>query len=172
LPAGPIVRYRPESVSINTPSALQDIYGSRKSNVVKGDWYKFTHAATNGQANTHSIVDREAHAIKRRVLSHAFSDAALRSMEEHVVDKVRIWCSLIAGPKEDRDADGWSRPANMATWANYLIFDTIGQLAFGQSFELTRREDNRYVLHLLNQMMKFVYTVSQCLRIHRVIKPT
>ncbi|KIW96687.1 uncharacterized protein Z519_02078 [Cladophialophora bantiana CBS 173.52] len=157
---GPVVRYRPNSLSFSTPRALQDIYGPRKSNLIKSDWYKFSHAATNGQPNTHSIVDREGHAVKRRMLSHAFSDSALRSMEENILYNVRRWCSLTAGLKDKNDVDGWTKPRNMAAWANYLIFDIITLLAFGRSFDLVPREENRYVLHLMNQMMGFVYTAG------------
>jgi hypothetical protein len=101
----PIVRFSPNCISINTPQALQDIYLSRIANVMKSDWYTFTHAATGGHGNTHSIVDRERYAVKRRLLSHAFSDSALRSMETHILDNVRKWCRLLGEPADSTKQD-------------------------------------------------------------------
>jgi hypothetical protein len=81
-------------------------------------------------------------------------------MEENIVHTVREWCASITQMNKEVDRDGWSEVMNMATFANYLIFDIIGRLAFGTSFNLIHQEDNRYVLHLMTQMMRFVYTVS------------
>jgi hypothetical protein len=84
-------------------------------------------------------------------------------MEENIVHTVREWCASIAQTDKKLRQDGWSEAMNMATFANYLIFDIIGRLAFGTSFNLIHQEENRYVLHLMTQMMRFVYTVSRSL---------
>jgi cytochrome P450 len=80
---GQFVRYGPDSISINTNTALKDIYGFGK-NVRKSRFYSVF--PPNPQTfNTHNSIDKISHGRKRRVLSHAFSDSAMRAMEEHVL---------------------------------------------------------------------------------------
>lgn len=73
---GNVVRFGPNSLSFNSNTALKDIYGF-KSNARKADFYK-AFWASKDSASTHSSIDKATHARKRRVLSHAFSDAAIK----------------------------------------------------------------------------------------------
>lgn len=73
---GNVVRFGPNSLSFNSNTALKDIYGF-KSNARKADFYK-AFWASKDSASTHSSIDKAIHARKRRVLSHAFSDAAIK----------------------------------------------------------------------------------------------
>ena len=73
---GNIVRFGPNSLSFNSNTALKEIYGF-KSNARKADFYK-AFWASKDSASTHSSIDKATHARKRRVLSHAFSDAAIK----------------------------------------------------------------------------------------------
>ena len=83
MSTGPFVRYGPDSISINTNTALKEIYGFGK-NVCKSKFYSVF--PPNPQTyNTHNSMDNISHGRKRRVLSHAFSDSAMRAMEEHVL---------------------------------------------------------------------------------------
>lgn len=51
----------------------------------------------------HSEVDKERHARKRRVLSHAFSDRALKGMEEYILNQIRIFCDQIGSSSQPLD---------------------------------------------------------------------
>jgi hypothetical protein len=83
MSVGPFVRYGPNSISINTNTALKDIYGLAK-NVRKSKFYSVF--PPNQQTyNTHNSIDKISHGRKRRVLSNAFSVAAMKSMEEHIL---------------------------------------------------------------------------------------
>lgn len=73
---GNVVRFGPNSISFNSNTALKEIYGF-KSNARKADFYK-AFWASKDSASTHSSIDKAIHARKRRVLSHAFSDAAIK----------------------------------------------------------------------------------------------
>lgn len=87
---GDVVRFGPNSVSINTHTALRDIYGF-KANVKKSDFYS-VFPATKAAFSTHTAIDKAVHARKRRVLSQAFSDSAMRAMEIHILDNIQAWC--------------------------------------------------------------------------------
>jgi hypothetical protein len=62
--------------------------------------------------------------------------------------------------KNSEGKDRWSNKTNIATWANYLGFDILGDLCFGESFRTIESEENRYVTHLISQLTKTVYIVS------------
>ncbi|XXH02093.1 hypothetical protein Hte_008459 [Hypoxylon texense] len=142
---GKVVRFGPNSVSFNSSTALKEIYGF-KSNVRKAEFYDaFVHPAPN----THNTRDKALHARKRRVLSQAFSDSAIKEMERYILSNVRSFCEQIgAGASEERK--GWTAPKNMADWCNYLAMDILGDLCFGKAFHMLERPDNRYALELVS----------------------
>ncbi|KEZ38899.1 Cytochrome p450 family protein [Scedosporium apiospermum] len=148
---GPIVRFAPNGLSFNSSTALRSIY-SYRSNVGKAHFYDaFVHPAPN----THNTRDREIHARKRRVISHGFSDAAVKEMERYVLANVRTFCEEI-GPRGKEGAvsvvdekKGWSPARNMSDWCNYLAMDILGDLCFGKAFRMLESAENRYALDLV-----------------------
>lgn len=151
-----IVRIGPNRVSINTISALKEIYVSRKANVKKADWYLAIVAANSGASSTHSEIDREKHAFRRRVLDHAFSDSALRSAEPYVIQNIQTWCDYLS---QGVKAGEWTPAKNMADLCTYLGYDIMGDLTFGKSFKTIESETNRYVPDLMLQGTGFVNIV-------------
>ncbi|KAI1763248.1 cytochrome P450 [Hypoxylon sp. FL1150] len=142
---GKVVRFGPNSVSFNSNTALKDIYGF-KSNVRKAEFYDaFVHPAPN----THNTRDKGLHARKRRVLSQAFSDSAVKEMERYILSNVRSFCEQIGAGASDENK-GWTVPKNMADWCNYLAMDILGDLCFGKAFHMLERPDNRYALELVS----------------------
>lgn len=56
---------------------------------------------------------------------------------------------------------GWSKPLNMKDWVNYLVFDILGDLCFGRSFDMKERDsDMKYVPHLLVDFLTLMHPVS------------
>lgn len=97
-----------------------------------------------------SIVSetRENHALLRRQLSPGFSDRSLREQESIVkgyvdllIQRLRERCVPVPGGKDESKAEG-SAPSSagsktafdMRHWFNYVTYDIIGDLAFGESF--------------------------------------
>ncbi|KAF2490822.1 cytochrome P450 [Lophium mytilinum] len=151
---GPIVRIGPNTLSINTASALKTIYGF-KSNVKKSDFYDAFPVNKNA-VNVHSTRDKKVHARKRRVLSHAFSDKAVAELEKYILQNVRAGCRLLAGKsgKEvvggvNEEEKGWTGEWNMAHWCNWLVFDIMGDLVFGKAFGMLEGEGNRFAVDLV-----------------------
>ncbi|RYP07924.1 hypothetical protein DL764_002195 [Monosporascus ibericus] len=142
---GKVVRFGPNSVSFNSNTALKEIYGF-KANVRKAEFYDaFVHPAPN----THNSRDKALHARKRRVLSQAFSDGAIKEMEKYVLANIRTFCDQIGlGSSDERK--GWTVPKNMTDWCNYLSMDILGDLCFGKAFHMLERPDNRYALELVS----------------------
>lgn len=121
----------------NSPSAHHAIY-SAKANVKKGEYY-YVWPKNHARLSTWSVTDRKQHVRKRKVLSNAFSDRAVRSAEQFVIRHVDRWCELLI-----QDAgNNWSKPRNIARWSEFLVFDILTDLCFGKSFGLKEPGENK-----------------------------
>lgn len=149
---GPIVRFGPNSLSFNSNSALKEIYGF-KANVRKSRFYE-AFWANKHAASTHSSIDQAIHARKRRVLSNAFSDAAMKAMEKYTLAHIRQFCENLAGTQpldETRNSNGYGPAINVSDQTSYLAFDAMGDLCFGKAFGMLERPDNRFAIDLVSQ---------------------
>jgi cytochrome P450 len=136
LITGPVCRYGPNKLSFNTSTALHTIYGV-KSNARKSDFYHlFT--APGALPSVFSVINKDQHTQKRRVLAHAFSDKALRNMEKYVLMHIRKFCSKL----------NEGEPMNISNWISYLTFDVMGELCFGKTFGMLEGGENRWVLNV------------------------
>ncbi|KEF61099.1 uncharacterized protein A1O9_02664 [Exophiala aquamarina CBS 119918] len=152
---GPIVRTSPNSLSFSSPKALHQIYGSRAINVRKSKFYETLDAGPGG-ATTHTEIDKERHAARRRILNHAFSEAAIRETETFVIDNVGKFIKLI-GPNDSENDEGWSTPRNMSDWLNWMAYDIMGNLVFGKSYNCLGSEEHREMPRLMTEGTKFGY---------------
>jgi cytochrome P450 len=84
---GPIVRISPNQLSFNTISALNAINADRNANVNRDEWYKSVDIAS-GAYSTQSCMDKQEHAFRRRIISQAFSEKALREAESFINNNV------------------------------------------------------------------------------------
>jgi cytochrome P450 len=142
-------------LSFNTSTAMHAIYGNPRANVQKANWYKTLDAGT-GDFSTQTVIDKKEHAFRRRVLSPAFSDGALRDAEKYIDANVR---KLMQKLGDGAATDGWTEPKNFATWSTAFGFDFIGDLSFGSNFNLLDGE-NAYMPGMMMGTSKFVYYVS------------
>lgn len=153
---GDAVRFKPNGVFFNSPTAYQTIYNS-KANVKRGKAYEIWPRNPQNN-NTLTIVDKRVHAHKRRVLNSAFSEKAIRSAAVFVRQHVDRWNDLLI---EGNDGKQWSEPQNMSELTDYLVFDIMGDLAFGKSFELKEPGENpfRHMPHTIAEFVTFMYPV-------------
>jgi len=164
---GPIVRFSPSTLSINDPAALKAIY-AHGANVQKSNFYKCFRARPDA-ISTLLATDRAHHARKRRVMGQAFSDTALRGLEQYVLGHVQDLVDRIAGVVATADAPagsmeksrGWSAPCDMAQLCNWLVFDIMGDLVFGKSFgTLGEHPENREGIRLLGRAARRNYVIA------------
>jgi cytochrome P450 len=135
---------------------LKEIYANRKANVQKTAWYKILDAGT-GAMSTHSEVNRERHAFRRRVLDHAFSDNAIRSAETFIIENIRNWCKHLG--KGARHGE-WTSAKNMSDWCTYVAYDIMGDLVFGKRFDIMESDEHRFVPPMSMSASQFIYTVT------------
>ncbi|KAF7118574.1 hypothetical protein CNMCM5793_008108 [Aspergillus hiratsukae] len=133
---GDVVRISPTTLVYRSPNAWKDIYGHRKNGA--GSFVKDPDFYIPSPNGGHILNASDAdHARQRRLLSHAFSEKALREQEslvQHYVDllveKLRAECAASRST------------VDIMKWYNYTTFDIIGDLAFGEPFDCLR--NNRY----------------------------
>lgn len=161
---GVVVRFSPNSLSINDPAALKAIY-SHGSNVKKSTFYE-CFRATPHAVSTLLATDVHQHSRKRRIVGQAFSEAALKHFEQYILNHVRDFVDRVglAANVSDRldDRQAYRGQAiDMALWCNWLVFDIMGDLVFGRSFgAMGERAQNREGIRLLGRAARRNYVVG------------
>jgi cytochrome P450 len=111
--------------------------------------------------NTHNAIDKTMHGRKRRVLSQAFSDNALKGMEDVMLLHVRQLCSVLAGYDGNFETyDQKGNVKNMGNWFSYLSYDVMGELCFGKSFDMLVSDSQRHKVGLVDRAANRHYVVS------------
>jgi cytochrome P450 len=125
---GPVVRYAPNELSFIEPQAWKDIYGHKASAFVK-DIKIFYGPEEYGDAPGLIRANDADHARQRRLVSHAFSDKAMKEQEQLLKGHIGILIERlrdIAAGKNDGKTD-------MVEWYNFTTFDIMSDLTFGES---------------------------------------
>lgn len=125
----------------------------RDAHVRKGDWYQCVKDSAGGFESTFTARDKTRHAQKRRILAHAFSERALRQYEPRIKHLATEWISCLTAATNRNSVD-------FAAWANYLIFDILGDLCYGKDFGLMHSDENRYITRLLPRTTRSWYMLG------------
>lgn len=131
---GDIVRVAPNELIFGYPEAFNDIMGHRKRGQEEnGKDEDFWHG---DDVFTLVASSRERHARLRKILSHGFSAKAMMDQEpifQHYVNLLidRLHTACETNPVQD-----------IISWYNWVTFDIIGDLTFGEPFGCL--EETRY----------------------------
>ncbi|AEO64353.1 uncharacterized protein THITE_2110425 [Thermothielavioides terrestris NRRL 8126] len=125
---GPVVRYTSNNVSFATPGAWKTIYNHRLPG--QETFVKDPIAYRPSFSGVPHIVNSNGddHRRQRRLLSHAFSEKALRGQE----DIMKRYIDLLISKLGERARAG--ETVDIVRWYNFTTFDLIGDLAFGEPF--------------------------------------
>ncbi|CZR47314.1 uncharacterized protein FPRO_08688 [Fusarium proliferatum ET1] len=145
---GDIVRVGPSALSILDAKVFHAIH-SNSSPCSKGPWYNIEQPAIS----LHMSRDKNEHSRRRRAWDRAFSSKALRNYEPRVVK--------YTGQLLDRLEDTQDMPVDIAKWFKFYSFDTMGDLAFGQSFNMLTGGVKHPFMALVESHMAMAGTLSQ-----------
>ncbi|KAI0392633.1 cytochrome P450 [Xylariaceae sp. FL0594] len=137
---GDRIRYGPNRVVINTPTALQGVYG-HGARFKKYDGY---HVLASQAPNILTLSDKAQHGRRRRVVSQAFSESSLKLFEPVLLSKLHRFRDTLR--KHSIAGGGWSEPLDMADYFNRLTFDSTTAVAFGVDYNATEEPQFRYVM--------------------------
>ncbi|KAI4213867.1 MAG: hypothetical protein LQ351_003562 [Letrouitia transgressa] len=136
---GPVVRTAPNELSFISPTALLDIYSHRVGRPSFSKSPLVVRNQPNGYPSILNANDAD-HSRFRRLLSHAFSENALRQQEPLLQSYVDL---LISKLREQVTASTTSAAKiDLVKWFNFVTFDISGDLSFGESFQSL--EESRY----------------------------
>ncbi|KAK5988283.1 Cytochrome P450 monooxygenase AKT7 [Cladobotryum mycophilum] len=141
---GPIVRYAPDFVLFDTPSAIKDIYGT-KSNT----WKHHNFATLSPKSvNLFTAHDKKEHAKRRRLVGPSFSDNNMQRFEKNLIHHCQTLCEQLYPSRERHErTDSWGPAMNMSDWCRYLAFDVISEFLFGITGNLLQSNEWRHMEH-------------------------
>lgn len=116
------------------------IYG-RKSKCTKGDWYDLSRPMISMQTTR----ERAEHDQRRRVWGAAFSDTALKDYEGRTAIYQDQLIQRIVASEEI--------PIDVTELYHQFSFDVMGDLAFGESFDMLVNNGNHWAIKLLRRGM-------------------
>lgn len=148
---GEVVRIGPNALVYRTPQAWKDIYGHKKGGqkTFAKDPQLYT-AAPNG-AEGIITVNGTDHSRMRRLVAHAFSDRALREQET----LLHTYADLLVQKIHKQLVKGKaSKVIDFVRWYNYVTFDLIGDLSFGEPFNCLRDDQYHWWVSLMLDAVK------------------
>jgi cytochrome P450 len=92
----------------------------------------------------------------RKLLSHAFSDTALRQQE----DLMSLYFELLVQRLNEKIDSPASGKVDLTQWYNFLTFDIIGDLCFGESFGALESGEYHVWMKNLFQGIKYARFLS------------
>jgi cytochrome P450 len=133
LKYGPIVRYGPGKISITDEHAIAIIYQKSSKSMPKSDFYD---AFGGIHPNVFGTRDESHHAVRRRHMSHSFSMANIKEMEQYLDKNIGILKEKISRRAETGEA------FDLKKALHYYVVDVLFELAFSQSFGVQKSEDD------------------------------
>ncbi|KAL2289434.1 hypothetical protein FJTKL_01724 [Diaporthe vaccinii] len=125
---GPVVRTSPDGLSyINAPQ-WKEIYGHKAGQLEFSKDEKY-----NSGLKGEPIIlnaDRHYHGYIRKLFTHGFSEKAMREQESILKEYVDLMFRRV-----EEEAQKGTQQIDILQWYNFLTFDFIGFLTFGESFE-------------------------------------
>ncbi|KAH8585673.1 cytochrome P450 monooxygenase-like protein [Bisporella sp. PMI_857] len=143
---GDIVRIAPNELSFASVSSIKSIYGHASKNhrsFLKTSWYS---SQGEGLAPGSLVieVDPKIHQEARRSLSHAFSAKALGDQS----NVLQYYTDLFV--EQLTNLGNVEEGISLDEWFNWLTFDIVGDLAFGESFDaVTEAKPNFFISTIL-----------------------
>ncbi|KAK4197812.1 putative cytochrome P450 [Triangularia verruculosa] len=149
---GPIVRVAPSELSFTTLDSWTEILQpGRTPPLPKDGRWSIPGLVAQGIVN---IVDLDLHGRVRRLIAPAFTTSALRNQEPIL----RRYVTLIIDRLRDivtTDKDGKnSIEIDIVPWLNFVTFDMLGDLAFGESFDCLQTSQYHSWIALLTDTPK------------------
>ncbi|KAI0099754.1 averantin oxidoreductase [Nemania sp. FL0031] len=125
---GPVVRTSPNELSYINSIQWKEIYGYKPRGDAEFAKDPKYFSGLKGEPILFT-ADRDYHGYIRKLLGHGFSERSLREQEPILKEYVDILVHRL-----HKECQNGEKPVDIASWYNYLIFDFIGFLTFGETF--------------------------------------
>jgi len=159
---GDVVRIRPNALSFSGSQAAKDILTNKTGRGQLQKDQEIYSKNPNGFYSILSVPSDTDHGRYRRLLSHGFSEKAIREQESVVNEYV----DLLIRKLHKRAKDG---PQDMVAWFNWTTFDLIGDLTFDRSFDCLENEVYHEWIPFVFGGLKAVLVLSELRRYPLVV---
>ena len=158
---GPVVRIAPNEISFAKAEAWADIFQVRPGHLpfLKDPiWW----GRQPGQPESLISAPPEAHARMRKLLSHGFTENALKTQEPIVQKYVGLLMERLREQAMAPDARGGTGAVlDIVPWFNFTTFDIFGDLGFGESFDcLQHARYHPWIALLFNSVKAATFVIS------------
>ncbi|KAI1377472.1 cytochrome P450 [Hypoxylon crocopeplum] len=155
---GPVVRTSPNELSFINPPQWKEIYGYKSTGQLEFSKDEKYHSGLQGGPVILN-ADRHYHTYIRKLLVHGFSEKALREQESVIQEYVNVLFQRL-----HEVSQGGTVAVNIESWYNFLTFDLIGFLTFGESFNcLTSSRVHKWIeiFFSLLKLLAFSQAISR-----------
>jgi cytochrome P450 len=127
---GPVVRISPNVLSFIEPEVWKDVYGHKATSFTKDVQYFY---GPDAYGNPPGLIraDNVNHARQRKLVSHAFSDKALKEQEHLLKGYVNTMVDQLKKISTVKDGD----KIDLVKWYNFTTFDIMVSASIYQTYE-------------------------------------
>lgn len=167
---GSPIRIKPNMVLFCDPEAYAEIYAV-KANVRRSNFY-LALQRKHDEKGTMTTVDIVEHAKRRKHLNIAFSENLIREATSFVIKHVDRWNELLINDVEFDHQ--WTAPIMLSDSFGQLIFDIMGDLTLGKSFDIKEPGENdlKKYPQVISDLLKHLYSVGLLLLFYLLSKHT
>ncbi|KAI6379154.1 hypothetical protein MCOR25_002030 [Pyricularia grisea] len=159
---GAIVRVSPDELSYNSSNAWRDLYGHVKGKT--GDHGRDPVATYDHREGLFG-AKLEDHPRFRRAISHGFSAQAMMEQQPIIAKYVDLFIKKL----NQRCASG-SQPLNMVQWYDFVTFDIVGDLTFGEPFNCLQNSEYHQWVTIIFENIKLAALGIQARRFPTIAK--
>lgn len=138
---GPVVRVAPNELAISHESAWRDVMTGSQELPKWTEYYK----VQDPQPTYIMSAPDDQHAATRRKLGQGFSDRAMREMESIIQGYITQFLERLQQRCDEAQSEVDMKKETVVLdlhkWFNFLSFDLIGDLAFGESYDCLKNEE-------------------------------
>ncbi|OAL05594.1 cytochrome P450 [Phaeosphaeriaceae sp. SRC1lsM3a] len=136
---GQFVRYGPDKLSTTAEDAIPIVFQKGGRMFPKTEFYDAYGAYGATAPNIFGMRDEGLHSIRRRHMSHSFSIASVKNMEQYLDANVKILKEKLNGYCEREEVFDFKK------LIHFYVIDVLGELAFGKSFGIQESGDESLV---------------------------
>ncbi|CAJ2505668.1 Uu.00g130620.m01.CDS01 [Anthostomella pinea] len=133
------------SIHISSPTCMQQKLSSAEiyQNGRVSKSHTYGSAVRNNVDNVFTARDKRVHQAKRKMISPALTERAVKSFEPSLTEHITVYLKQIL------NASQASKPVNMSERARYLALDIVTQLSFGYALQAQTSDENHFVSNAL-----------------------
>lgn len=147
---GPVVRIGPSEISFIDQAAWKDIYSLKRCRQIERDPTSFPSLTPHGSKFDLLTYSPTDHAKYRKILNPCFSEKATKEYEATIHENVdRMIEKLSSNVKKGNGG------TNVTKWFQWLTFDMVTDVTWGESFECVSKNESHPCLALSMDLVSF-----------------